>query len=181
MAIADVRTQPVGSRVVVEGVTTVAPGMLDEGFAVQDRSGGIYVARPAGATLSLGTTARVEGMVSAPDDRVTIEPVFVAVTGRAAVPAPLAVRTGAVGAETEGRLIAVRGRVVDVADDGPWGVKIYVDDGSGRLLVFVTAATGIDTSRYRPGHDLRVTGFSGRYATHTELLPRAPSDLVEPD
>jgi hypothetical protein len=94
------------------------------------------------------------------------------------VPAPLAVRTGAVGAGTEGRLIAVRGRVVDVVDDRPWGVKIHVDDGSGRLLVFVTTATGIDTSRYRPGLDLRVTGFSGRYATHTELLPRAPGDIA---
>ena len=94
------------------------------------------------------------------------------------MPLPFAVKTGAVGAKTEGRLIAVRGRVVDVVDDRPWGVKIYVDDGSGRLLVFMTTATGVDASRYRPGLDLRVTGFSGRYGTHTELLPRASSDIV---
>jgi hypothetical protein len=79
-------------------------------------------------------------------------------------------------------LIAVRGRVIEVVDDRPWGVKIYVDDGSGPLLVFVAAATGIDTSPCLPGVDVRVTGFSGRYATHTELLPRMTGDIaVRPD
>jgi hypothetical protein len=94
------------------------------------------------------------------------------------MPAPSAVKTGAVGPATEGRLIAVRGKVArDAIDDPPWGWKVYVNDGSGQLPVFIAAATGIDIKVFRTGQPLRVVGFSGRYEQHTELLPRQQADL----
>jgi hypothetical protein len=85
-----------------------------------------------------------------------------------------------VGPATEGRLIRVQGRIIGaVVDDLPWGWKIHLDDGSGRLLVFVATATRIDVKALRAGQRLRVTGFSGRYEQHTELLPRGPHDLAD--
>jgi hypothetical protein len=66
----------------------------------------------------------------------------------------------------------------DIVDDRPWGHKMYVGDGSGPLLVFIAAATRIDVTRYRARQDLRVTGFSGRFGAHTEILPRSQSDIA---
>ena len=167
-----------GSRVIVAGVVSVSSGTLDPGFALQDDSGGIYVSR-ATAAIELGATVRVDGTLTAPDQRITIEPASIAITGQGRAPAPVEVKTTGAGPWTEGRLIAVRGKVTgDIVDDRPWGYKMYVDDGSGPLLVFIAASTGIDVTRYRAGQDLRVTGFSGRFGAHTELLPRSQSDIA---
>ena len=48
MPVASVRAMTPATSVTVEGVVTVAAGTLDEGFALQDQSGGIYVTRAAG-------------------------------------------------------------------------------------------------------------------------------------
>ena len=156
----------------------VAPRTFDDGFALQDASGGIYVARTLGQAIELGSRVRVTGTLAAPDKRVTVLPTAVQITGQGSAPAPLEVATGDAGPATEGRLIAVRGRVAGaVVDDRPWGAKLYVNDGSGPVLVFIAAATRIDGTRYRAGQELRVVGLSGRFGDHTEVLPRGPSDI----
>jgi len=148
------------------------------GFALQDASGGIYVARALDQAIELGSRVRVWGTLAAPDQRITVEPTTLQITGQGSAPAPLEVATGGVGPATEGRLIAVRGRVAGaIVDDRPWGSKLYVNDGSGPLLVFIAAATSIDGTRYRAGQELRIVGFSGRFGDHTEVLPRGPSDI----
>jgi hypothetical protein len=167
------------TQVTVEGVVTVASGTFDDGFAVQDGSGGIYVIRTIGTPVKPGQRARVSGKLVAPGQQVAIEPATIEFLGPGSVPAPPEVKTGAVGPATEGRLIAVRGRVAgEVIDDPPWGCKAYVDDGSGLLLVFIATATRIDVNVLRAGQPLRVIGLSGRYEQHTELLPRAQSDIT---
>ena len=180
MPMAASRLQPAGTAVVVEGVVTVASGALDEGFAVQDASGGIYVSRTLGAAVKAGDQVRVSGKIILPkSQQIAIDPARIDALGSASVPAPLDIRTGGVGPATEGRLIRVQGKIIaDVEDDQPWGWKIYLDDGSGRLLVFVNTATRIDVKALRAGQQLRVTGFSGRYEQHTELLPRGAGDVV---
>ena len=124
---------------------------------------------------------RISGKITLPDNKqIAIDPVSIIALGSAAVPAPLLVKTGVVGPATEGRLIMVEGKLIAAAeDDQPWGWKLYLDDGSGELLVFVATATRIDVNPLRAGQSLRVTGFSGRYEQHTELLPRGASDIVQ--
>lgn len=181
MPVASARMQPVGTGVNVEGVVTVASGAIDEGFALQDASGGIYVTRSPGGARALGDKVRISGKITLPDNKqIAIDPVSINALGSAGVPAPALVKTGVVGSATEGQLITVQGRLVtEVEDDQPWGWKLYLDDGSGKLLVFVATATRIDVTPLRAGQSLRVTGFSGRYEQHTELLPRGASDIVQ--
>lgn len=162
----------------VDGVVTVAPRTFDDGFALQDASADIYVARALDQAIELGSRVRVWGTLAAPDKRIRVEPTALQITGQGSAPAPLKVATGDVGPATEGRLIAVRGRVAGaILDDRPRGSKLYVNDGSGPLLVFIAAATSIDGTRYRAGQELRIVGFSGRFGDHTEVLPRGPSDI----
>ena len=178
LPIAAARELATGSRVTVEGVVTVRAGTFDAGFALQDATGGIYVTDARGMTPEIGERLRVDGRAVAPHAQAGIEPAALVALGIANSPAPLETTTGAVGPATEGRLIAVRGRVTgDVIDDQPWGRKLYLDDGSGPLLIFVATGTHIDARGLRAGQDLRIVGFSGRYEQHTELLPRGPRDI----
>jgi hypothetical protein len=179
MPVGDVRTRPIGSHVLIEGVVTVPSGTFDAGFALEDASGGIYVSGPTETAVELGAMVRVRGTLAAPDNRVTVEPTAIEIEGRGRPPAPRKARTGAVGPVTEGRLVVVCGTVVGgIVDDRPWGFKLSVSDGSGPLLVFIATATRIDVTPYRAGQALRVVGLSGRFGQHTELLPRRPSDIA---
>jgi len=92
---------------------------------------------------------------------------------------PVTMKTGEVGPANEGKLVAVHGKIVgDIVDDRPWGWKIYLDDSSGKLLVFIAPETKIDVSHFRAGQMLSVIGLSGRYEQHVELLPRTPADIT---
>jgi hypothetical protein len=176
--IAAARVQSIGTQVRVEGIVTVASGAFDDGFALQDASGGIYVTRTVGDAMKPGSRVRVSAKIAAPNNQIAIEPATIELLGTGSVPTPVEIRTGAVSPSTEGRLLAVRGTVTgDVIDDQPWGWKIHLDDGSGRLLVFIATATNIDVKGFRAGQSLLVVGFSGRYEQHTELLPRQQADL----
>ena len=177
--IAAARERAPGTAVTVEGIVTVASGSFDDGFALQDPSGGIYVTRALGKAVKTGDRVRVSGKLAAPNSQVAIEPGFIGSRGSGSAPMPQEVSTGIVGPATAGRLIAVRGKLArEVENDPPWGWKVYLDDGSGPLLVFVSAKTKIDVSGLRAGQLLRVVGFSGRYERHTELLPRMQDDVA---
>ena len=157
-------------------MVTVAPRTFDDGFALQDATGGIYVARALDQAIELGSRVRVWGTLAAPDKRVTVEPTSLQITGPGSAPAPIEVATGDVGPATEGRLIAVRGRVAGaILDDRPRGSKLYVNDGSGPCWCSSPrrrASTAHGTAR---GRSYASSGFSGRF--HTEVLPRGPSDI----
>jgi hypothetical protein len=179
--IAAARALPLASEVAVAGVVTVPTGALDAGFAVQDATGGIYVnAADSTVRYAVGERVRVRGTSMDNHGMRGIAPSVVERAGEARAPAPRDVRTGEVGEATEGWLVRVRGAVVGgVVDDRPYGWKVYVDDGSGRLLVFVGVATGIDVSRFiTPGQRVQITGLSGQYDDHHEILPRGPADVV---
>jgi hypothetical protein len=92
---------------------------------------------------------------------------------------PLAMKAGDVGPTNEGKLVAVHGKIVgNIIDDRPWGWKIYLDDGSGTLLMFIEPSIQIDVSRFHAGQTLNVIGLSGRYEQHIELLSRTSADIT---
>lgn len=178
-SIAAVRAGASASRVAVEGVVTVTPGTFDAGFALQDASGGIYVTDGGGVALASGDRARVEGRFTLASGQASLADAKVNRLGEGAAVVAHEIATGVAGPSSEGRLIVARGTMTGaVVDDQPWGWKFYLDDGSGALLIFVAAATGIDLKHLRAGDQLRITGFSGRYAEHTEFLPRTAADIA---
>jgi hypothetical protein len=182
--IAAVRQQPPGTQVALRGVVTVPFGAIGEYIAAQDATGGIAIVRPGWnpefpGTVAVGSRIEVAGrLLLLRDGQLAVEPTWYRHRG-STVPSIRPLRTGEVGPANEGTLVAVAGRLVrPPLDDAPWGWKLFVDDGSGELLVFVAPGTGISTAPLRAGMHLHVTGYSGRYDRHAELLPRSPADVA---
>jgi uncharacterized protein YdeI (BOF family) len=187
--IATARAEPVKTVVEVEGVAIITPGTFDEGFAIQDSTGGIYVTSPMGKTIVLGDRVHVVGKITAPNKEIWLDPSTVIVESSGPLQEPLVVETGQVGRNTEGNLITVTGKITSkVKRDWPWGWKFTINDGSGDLQVFIAATIKmkifispkkrIDVAQLHVGQVLRVTGFNGRYQSITEILPRAQADIM---
>lgn len=185
--IGDARSLPLGSTVTVQGSVTVPSGAysssaLDEGFAIQDHTGGIYVSIATNLGLELRSKARVTGqladsngllilVVSSPDD---VKPL-----GNGPTVQPQPVATGAVSEATEGLLVSVVGTISEtVVNDLPYGYYLAVDDGSGAVRIYVPASTGIDVSGLAVGQQVRVVGLSYQFADHYEVDPRMPGDIT---
>jgi len=182
------RQLPLGTVVTVEGSVTVPSGdfsssSFDEGFAIQDHTGGIYVS----VATNLGFTVRqrvlVTGQLVDSFGLLTLVPASdsdVEERGHGQRVRPLWVRTGSVGAANQGRIVRVVGVITQpVEPDPPFGNKVFVDDGSGPIRVFVNSSTGIDVSSLAQGQLLSVVGFSSAF-NDPEIDPRFQSDLREP-
>ena len=186
ITIAEARSLPLGTEVTIDGSVTVPSGAFssstfDQGFAIQDRTGGIYVSMPNNLGFALRQQVRVTGTLAD-----TVLPgllVLVDVTELKAMKSgpkeqPLSVSTGSVGEDTEGKLVTITGTITQpIVNDLPFGFIIFVNDGSGEVHSFVCASTGIDVSGLSPGQTVEITGFSGEFAGTFEVDPRTQSDI----
>lgn len=185
ISIAAARHLPLGTVVTVEGSVTVPSGVFassffDEGFAIQDPTAGIYVSMADNLGLRLRQEARVTGTLTDSGGLLVIVPASdsdVSVRGRSALVLPRFSRTGAIGEGTEGSIVVVAGRITRLEDDEPFGQKVFVNDGSGEIRVFINNGASIDVSHLHPGQPVVVTGFSGQFIDY-EIDPRFPSDLL---
>ncbi|HEY4426559.1 MAG TPA: hypothetical protein VGN10_20275 [Pyrinomonadaceae bacterium] len=186
ITIAEARSLPLGTIVTIDGVVTVPSGAFssstfDQGFAIQDRTGGIYVSVPDNLGFTLRQQVRVTGKLAdtvLPGLLVLVDVTDVKAHGSGPKVKPLPVATGAVGETTEGRLVTITGTITQpIVNDLPFGFIIFVNDGSGEVHSFVCASTGIDVSGLSPGQTVEITGFSGEFAGAFEVDPRIQDDI----
>jgi hypothetical protein len=186
--IGDARRLPLGTVVTVEGSVTVPSGAFssssfDEGFAIQDHTGGIYVSVATNMGLTVRQRVLVTGQLVDSFGLLTLVPAAtsdVEVEGHGGKVHPLWVRTGSVGAANQGLIVRVVGVITQpVLPDPPFGNKVFVDDGSGPIRIFVNTSTGIDVSGLQQGQLLSVVGFSSEF-NDPEIDPRFQSDLRQP-
>ena len=191
MSIADARGRATGMVVTVEGHVSVPPGAFvsalgDEGFAVQDDTGGIYVKVDVKQAFGLGAHVRVTGTLDEQDQLRILKavPADIATLSGTKQVAAKAVGTGAVNEAVEGQLIRVSGSITQTfKDDSPYGYKLYVNDGSGEVQVFVHVSAGLDKAMLQAltaAQRITVTGLAAQYDTTYEVAPRQPSDLTVP-
>lgn len=184
ISIAQARSLALGTTVTVDGLVTVASGTFssstfDQGFAIQDSTGGIYVSVPVNHSLAPRQQVRVTGTLADSSGLLVITDVTaIKVMGRGRTVQPLSVATGDVGEDTEGTIVRITGTITQpIVNDLPFGFIIFVNDGSGEVHVFVCASTGIDVSGLSPGQTIEVTGFSGQFADDFEVDPRTQADI----
>lgn len=182
------RTFKPGTVVSVMGSATVPSGTFsssfgDEGFAIQDPSGGIYVSVADDLDVKLQDRVIVTGTLTESSGLLTLVPAAdsdVTIAGRGYRVHPRWVRTGHVGPANQGFLINVVGIISGpIEPDPPYGNKIFVNDGSGDIRVFINTSADIDLTGLAPGQILSVTGFSSAFDT-PEIDPRFQSDLKQP-
>jgi hypothetical protein len=178
--IQEVRASAAGSPVTVEGIVSVGSGVIDAGFAITDGETGIHVAADSTTRFSWGDRVRVIGTRHDVHGLASVRPTRVERLGTGTLPPPKPVRTGEVGEATEGWMVRVSGRAVTpVVSDLPYGFKLWIDDGSGRVQLFFPASAGnVGLGRVREGATVTATGFSGQYDTTYEVLPASRADLT---
>jgi hypothetical protein len=183
------RHLPLGTVVTVEGSVTVPSGdfsssSFDEGFAIQDHTGGIYVSVATNLGLTVRERVQVTGQLLDSFGLLTLVPAAdsdVHLRGRGGRVEPRWVLTGKVGPSNQGLIVHVVGVITQpVVPDPPFGSKIFVDDGSGPIRVFVNTSSGIDVSGLAQGQTLSVTGFSSEF-NDPEIDPRFQGDLRQPE
>ena len=189
-SIEEARAGASGAVVTVEGHVSVPPGafvsaMGDQGFALQDDTGGVYVKLDDKQTFGLGDRLRVTGTMDEQNQLRILKAVpgdITKLSGTAQV-AARDVGTGAVNEDVEGELVRVAGNVTQTfQDDSPYGYKLYINDGSGEVQVFVHVSAGLDKAMLEAlaaGQRITVVGFAAQYETTYEVAPRLPSDLMK--
>jgi len=89
------------------------------------------------------------------------------------------IATGSVSQAHVGRQVRVRGQLAEVERFAS-GLRAIVDDGSGRLVVWVPEAVVVQSTeigRWASGNQVRVTGIVQDYEGQVELVPQGPEDL----
>ncbi|MFL5384406.1 MAG: DNA-binding protein [Longimicrobiaceae bacterium] len=173
------RASAAGTVVTVEGIVSVPSGVIDAGFAITDGEAGIHVAADSTKRFAAGDRVRVTGRRDEVHGIASVRPDAVKRIGEGTLPPPKTVRTGEVAETTEGWRVKVSGRAVTpVVTDLPYGYKLWIDDGSGRLQLFFAPSAGdFGLRKIRVGQTLTATGFSGQYDAVYEVLPTSLSDL----
>ena len=185
-SIRDARALASGTVTTIRGTVTVPSGAFtsstyDQGFAIQDKTGGIYISTQTNHRLKLGDTAEVTGVLGQTFGLTIVTPG----SGRSVIikrdndnVTPQRIATGSVNEASEGRLVTIRGTVSQaVSSDLPYGYKFYVNDGSGEIQVFVSTSSNLDLSQMSLGTAVSITGFSGQFDTTYEVQPRIQRDL----
>ena len=188
--IADVRAMPLGTAVTVEGTVTTPSGVFassffDDGFAVQDKTAGIFVSFPdTDIHVKPPQQVEVTGVLQDSSGLLVIAPASVRgvkVEDKDKPVQPAWVRTGSVGESTEGSLVRAVGQITQgPIDDLPFGHKFFIDDGSGEITVYVNLGTHVDVQPLAVGQLVEVTGFSSQFSDHYEIDIRGPQDLAQP-
>ncbi|HEY6058788.1 MAG TPA: lamin tail domain-containing protein, partial [Candidatus Limnocylindrales bacterium] len=142
--IAEARSLPDGTPVVVEGVLTTSLGALESGRSafVQDDNGGIGIYLDASVTtgLAAGTPVEVHGVVGERYAQRIVRASGAAVVslGPAGVlPSPLLMPTGDATEPLEGWRVQVQGTVQDAPAALADGMAVFIDDGSGPVRIVV--------------------------------------------
>jgi hypothetical protein len=184
--IARARALPLGTVVTVKGSVTVPSGdfsssTFDEGFAIQDKTAGIFVSIATDLNLTVRREVVVTGTLA--DNGHGVLNVVVAdagdvqVEGKGPQVEPRWVSTASVSEATESILIQVVGTITGpIVPDPPFGTILMLDDGSGPIRIFVCTSTGIDLSGLATGQQLSVTGLGYQFGDY-EVDPRFQSDI----
>lgn len=186
ISISQARALPHGEEVTIQGTITVASGTFSSstpyGYALQDNTAGIYVIdsiQPMVSEFKLGDLVTVTGVVQEISNLRVIREVKSSKKGEGIVITPVNVNTGNVNESHEGVVINTSGIIDSIHSDLPYGYKIYINDGSGLLNIFVNTSAGFlsDTTQWRVSDSISVIGFSAQYGAKYEVEPRMRKDI----
>src|SRR5690349_18241171 len=130
ISMAEARSLPLGTVVTIDGSVTVPSGAFssstfDQGFAIQDRTGGIYVSTSENLGFGLRQQVRVTGTLAdsvLPGLLVLVNVTEVKAHGTGPKVQPQPIATGDVGEASEGSIVRSTGTISQpIVNDLPFG------------------------------------------------------------
>lgn len=175
-------------EVVVAGVVTVPSGRFtsasfDQGFAIQDASGGIYVTTNQTTSLQPGDPVRVRGTIHRDGHGQRVMHLESWRLRQEALPAiaPQVVSVSRATKALAGSLVTVQGTISrGLVADAPFGDRLWLTDDTGTVQIYMPRSAQIhpETNPHlTPGRSLQVTGLSSQYDLNSEVMPRGPADI----
>jgi DNA/RNA endonuclease YhcR with UshA esterase domain len=186
ISISEARTLKPGSVVTIQGTITVASGTFSSstpyGYALQDSTAGIYIIDsipPMEGEFKSGEMVMVTGVVEEISNLHAIRETTATKTGTGNSITPLNVKSGKVNESHEGMIVNTCGIIDSLHSDLPYGYKIYINDGSGLLNIFVNTSAGFlgDTTQWKVSDSISVNGFSAQYGAEYEVEPVVRKDI----
>ena len=193
LSIAQARRWRGTAAVTLVGWVTVPSGqfasaMLDQGFALQDESGGLYISTQEATDFAVGERVRVVGTVGDDGHGQCVlqlrgwERLPQSAETRAGMPAvPSGLMSIAAAQDLGGQLVTVQGRISrPLVTDAPYGDRLWLADDSGEVQIYIPRSTDIRPealSFLEPGQPLQVTGLISQYDGNHEVIPRFRQEL----
>lgn len=185
LSIAAARTQPVGKRVFVAGITTTNSFTFgDSTLRLADVTAAILLTRVKAAVLA-GDSGRFLATLGTRNGQPTLDSPTLYLVSLASAPVRLVSTAGAATADTaklDAALISVAKALVKDTATVAGNRHLTVDDGSGPLVVQLDTVAGFRAGALNPdtvGATLTVTGVLAPMGSGAWLLlPRSPSDVV---
>ncbi|HPI66985.1 MAG TPA: lamin tail domain-containing protein [bacterium] len=174
----EARELPAGTKVIVEGVVSVLPGVLGVNIFYVAGSGlQIYCYKKDFPDLKIGERIRIVGTLSEyyGEKRLKINnSQDIKKINQEAGPEPEEIVLGDVLEEKVGSLVKVTGEVTAIKKD-----LFYLDDGQGEIKVVIKSGTKINLGELgiAVGDRLRVVGILSLTSSGERLLPRYEEDL----
>ena len=175
LTIATARSLPIDILVRVRGTVTAPPGRIIDvrTFAIQDDTAGILVrldVARSGLDLVAGESIVVEGRLATVYDALEIrldDGGYLERAGLATIATPLDLQLAALGEASEGRLVRVTGRIIDVTLSSAGTTTLLLKDTSGRNKVVAYAGAGPLPTGLIKGASLEATGIAGQRSSAT--------------
>jgi len=186
ISIQQARGLPIGSEVRIQGTISVASGIFASstpfGYAIQDHTAGIYIIdtiSPMQGEFNLGEIVEVSGILDESNNLLVLKERTALKKGKGKMVSGIPVKTGKVNESTEGMIVRTSGTIDSLFSDLPYGYKVYINDGSGLLNVFINTSTGLlsDTTQWNISDRLSISGFSAQYNREYEIEPRTKEDI----
>jgi hypothetical protein len=185
--IADAKQLPLGTEITIAGIVTVASGTFrssfsDEGFQIEDKTGGMYVSIRANIHLNIGQKVLLAGklaetalkfqIIESDESRVKV------ISGIGHLK-PIKLSTGAISEPIIGRLIKIVGTVTKPVDEvEPYGFRFSIDDGTGEIIAYISTSTIISQREFVTGQRVELIGIAGKFNEHYQIYPRSPADII---
>ncbi|MCI3922806.1 5'-nucleotidase C-terminal domain-containing protein [Paenibacillus sp. TRM 82003] len=183
MTVAEARAAAAGTAAIVEGIATSASGGWgNKGFYLQDATGGLYAFQNT-IDVAAGDKVKVTGKTGEFNQEFQLADAVVEKLGTEAVPTPLTVSPGQVGAGNSGQLVEIQGATIsNLKSLNSYGTfEFLATKGAESVLVRVDNRTGLkfDNFAFENGDVVNVKGISSNYNTTVQLKPRGVADVVE--
>jgi competence ComEA-like helix-hairpin-helix protein len=179
IALAEARELEKNSKVLVEGIVSVAPGVLGaDQFYLAGSGVQIYFSQKDFPNLVVGDKVRVRGTLTSYYNETRIK-----VAQRADIiflqsgpaPEPQEINLDEIGEDYEGSLVRVSGEVTEIKNDSFW-----LDDGSVEARVYLKKTANIDLNKIdlKVGSQLTLTAIVSETTAGYRLLPRSADDFL---